>query len=363
MLKAIVAFAGAGAAIYAAHHWDLIDENIAKALGVLAGTGFTLFASNKLYFSGGRCYETGRLDGKLVIVTGANTGIGKETASELARRGANVIMACRNVEKAEEARADIIATYGKGRPTALTKNVLNSKIRAILTPVQPEQLAIEKLDLSSFGSIRSFVQRIRDKKLKIDVLINNAGVMMCPYEKTVDGFEMQVGTNHLGHFLLTELLLPEMNRNSKGTRIILLSSRAHLRAKTSLLPLNVDKANYNRSQCYSRSKLANAMYAQYLSRRLEAEEIQTASVHPGAVATELSRHINFLRIDPAVLFRVFLKSSWEGAQTTLYTVLTPKLNSGAYYADCAVAKTHPLVFDQKAQEELIAASRIAVGLE
>ncbi|KAM7542761.1 hypothetical protein Aperf_G00000008115 [Anoplocephala perfoliata] len=362
MWKEILAFAGVGAAIYGAQRWDLIDENIAKALAALAGTGFTLFASNKLYFSGGRCYETGRLDGKLVIVTGANTGIGKETASELARRGANVIMACRNVEKAEEAKVDIIANYGKGRPGALTKNVLNSKIRAILTPVQPEQLAIEKLDLSSFKSIRAFVQRIRDKGLKIDILINNAGVMMCPYAKTEDGFEMQVGTNHLGHFLLTELLLPEMNRNSKGTRIILVSSVAHLSAR-GLLPLNVDRANYNRLQCYFRSKLANAMYAQYLSRRLESEGIQTASVHPGSVITELSRHISFFRIDPVMLLRPFVKNSWEGVQTTLYTVLTPKLNSGAYYADCAVAKTHPLVFDQKAQEELIAASRKAVGLE
>lgn len=231
MWKGIVALAGAGAALYAAQYCNLIDENISKALAVLAGTGITLFGANKLYFSGGKCYETGRLDGKLVVVTGASAGIGKETVSELARRGAKVIMACRNIEKAEEAKADIIANYGKGMPTALTKHVLNSKIRAILTPVESEQLVIEKLDLASFRSIRAFVQRIRNNGLKIDALINNAGVMACPYEKTEDGIEMQIGTNYLGHFLLTELLLPEMNQNSKASKIIFLSSTLHLYTK------------------------------------------------------------------------------------------------------------------------------------
>ncbi|VUZ54354.1 unnamed protein product [Hymenolepis diminuta] len=185
--------------------------------------------------SAGKCYETGRLDGKLVVITGANSGIGRETAAELARRGATVIMACRDIEKAEAAKADIIADYGTGQPTALTKNVVNSEVGKILSAVKSEQLIIEKLDLSSFKSIREFVQRVRDRGQKIDILINNAGVMFCPYMQTADGFEMQVGTNHLGHFLLTELLLPEMNRSSKRTRVIILSSKAHLQTKVIML--------------------------------------------------------------------------------------------------------------------------------
>ncbi|VUZ41848.1 unnamed protein product, partial [Hymenolepis diminuta] len=166
-------------------------------------------------------------------------------------------------------------------------------------------LIIEKLDLSSFKSIREFVQRVRDRGQKIDILINNAGVMFCPYMQTADGFEMQVGTNHLGHFLLTELLLPEVNAGGKGTRIILLSSVANLHAKDSLLPLNVDEAHYNSLQCYFRSKLANAMYANYLSKKLLPTGIQTASVHPGGVMTEISRHNLLLRVKDGLYF-VFL---------------------------------------------------------
>lgn len=231
MWKEIVALVGAGGALYAAQQSELISEKAAKILAGIGGTTFVIYLANRLYFSGGKCYETERLDGKYVIITGANTGIGKETAAELARRGATVIMACRNTEKAEAAKAEIIADYGIGRPTALTKNILNSKIKKIITPVKSQQLIIEKLDLSSFKSIREFVQRIHDRGQKIDILINNAGVMICPYMKTADGYEMQVGANHLGHFLLTELLLPEMNAGAKGTRIILLSSLANLHAK------------------------------------------------------------------------------------------------------------------------------------
>ncbi|KAM7543034.1 hypothetical protein Aperf_G00000008065 [Anoplocephala perfoliata] len=363
MWRQLVALAGAGAVLYVAQHWNLINEYITKALAVLASTCITLFAANKLYFSGGKCYETGRLDGKLVIVTGANTGIGKETASELARRGAKVIMACRNMEKAESAKADIISSYGEGQPGALTKNIVNDEVKKSLNPVKPEQLIIEQLDLSSFKSIREFVDRIHKKGLKIDILINNAGISSSVLGKTEDGFEMHIGVNHLGPFLLTELLLADMNRSSSGSRIILLSALAHRICMMDLIPLNVSARGHYSFQLYARSKLANSMYAQYLSRKLEADGIQTASVHPGVVRTEISRDDWLIWASINGLLRPFTKTPWEGAQTTLYTALTPQLNSGAYYADCAEAKALPLVFDKTAQEELIAASRKAVGLD
>lgn len=201
-----------------------------KALAVIGGSGAALFGANKYYFSGGKCNETGRLDGKIVIVTGANTGIGKETTAELARRGANVIMACRNIEQAEAAKSDILTLYGKGQPTALTKNV-NAKVKDSITPIEPEQLIIEKLDLCSLKSIREFTDRISKKNLNIDILINNAGIMACPYAETEDGFESQIGTNHLGPFLLTELLLPAIKQAGEGARIIFVSSRAHYGTK------------------------------------------------------------------------------------------------------------------------------------
>ena len=197
----------------------------------VGATGLALFAINKMVLGCGKCYETGRLDGKVAVVTGASAGIGEVTTAELARRGAKVIMACRNIEKAEKAKSAIMSSYGEGSPTALTKNVVNDAVKAILSPVKESQLVVEKLDLGSMKSIRDFAARITEKEPKIDFLINNAGVMACPYAETEDGFEMQMGTNHLGHFLLTELLIPLIKKAGPGARIIILSSVAHEKAK------------------------------------------------------------------------------------------------------------------------------------
>lgn len=180
------------------------------------------------FFTGKSCLELGRLVQKFIIVTGANTGIGKETAAELARRGGTVVMACRNLQKAEDAKKDILEAYGEGKSTALTQNVANEKVKESLSVVKSDQLIIEHLDLSSLKSVREFAEKIHTKGTKIDILINNAGCYYTPYEKTEDGFEMQMGVNHLGPFLLTELLIPDMN---SGSRIIFLTSKMHFYAK------------------------------------------------------------------------------------------------------------------------------------
>ncbi|VDK84417.1 unnamed protein product [Dibothriocephalus latus] len=202
-----------------------------KFAASVAGVGVGLYALNRLYFSGPRCLLPGRLDGRLAIVTGANSGIGRETTAELARRGARVIMACRNQKRAEEAKADILARYGEGSRRALTLNVASSSLKQYLTPVKPEQLIIEELDLASLQSVRDFAARICKADTRIDLLINNAGIMACPYTRTRDGFESQVGTNHLGHFLLTELLMPAIKRAFPDPRIINVSSLAHERVE------------------------------------------------------------------------------------------------------------------------------------
>ncbi|VDD78144.1 unnamed protein product [Mesocestoides corti] len=290
-----------------------------KAFAAFGGACGVLLIANKVYFSGGKCYETGRLDGKLAIVTGANGGIGKETTAELVRRGAIVIMACRNLERAEAAKVDIVQRYGEGQPSALTTNVVNSHM--------------------------------------FDILVNNAGIMACPYGETKDGFEMQMGTNHLGPFLLTELLLPLIKRAGPGSRIIFVSSRS------GLVPLNGEKAAYSRFNSYCRSKLANVMYSSYLAKRLETDGIKTASVHPGVVQTDLFKLPESMKTILRFVTRPFMKTPWEGAQTTLYTILVQNLKSGAYYSDCALSNPSPIVFDEKATECLIAASRKAVGLD
>ena len=178
---------------------------VAKNSVVIASTSGLLFACylfKKLYISGGVCQSQRRLDGKTVIITGANTGIGKETALDLAKRGARVILACRDMNKASDAAKWIRKISGN------------------------EDIIIEELDLASFDSIRLFAETILIHEKRIDIFINNAAVMACPRSLTEDGFELQFGTNHLGHFLLTNLLLDRL-KESAPSRIVIVSALAH----------------------------------------------------------------------------------------------------------------------------------------
>uniref|UniRef100_A0A0V0JAS3 Retinol dehydrogenase 11 n=1 Tax=Schistocephalus solidus TaxID=70667 RepID=A0A0V0JAS3_SCHSO len=233
------------------------------------------------------CLLTGRLDGKLAIVTGANSGIGKETTAELARRGAKVIMACRNKERAEMARKWILDCYTEGQPDVLTRNVPNETVKQCITPVKPGQLVIEELDTASFASIKAFAERVLASEQRIDFLINNAGVMACPYGETADGLELQIGTNHFGHFLLTELLMPAIKRAAPGSRIICVSSVAHKRGRINTSDMNLRDKNYGRWKAYTQSKLANVIHARQLALRHKDEGIVAVSVHPGVVSTDL----------------------------------------------------------------------------
>ncbi|XP_038582229.1 retinol dehydrogenase 12 isoform X2 [Micropterus salmoides] len=188
-----------------------------------------------------------RLDGKTVIITGANTGIGKETARDLARRGARIVMACRDLERAEEARAEILEDTGN------------------------ENVIIRKLDLSDTKSIRAFAELINREEKQVNILINNAGIMMCPYSKTVDGFEMQLGVNHLGHFLLTYLLL-DLIKRSAPARIVVVASVAHTWTGLRLDDINSERS-YDTMKAYGQSKLANVLFARSLAKRLQGETV------------------------------------------------------------------------------------------
>ena len=220
----------------------------------------------KRYFGGGVCTSKARLDGKTVIITGANTGIGKETAIDLARRGARVILACRSVERGEKAAVEVRERSGN------------------------ENAEFRQLDLSSLASVRQFSAKILEEEPRIDILINNAGVMMCPYSKTVDGFEMQFGTNHLGHFLLTNLLLDRIKEAPSG-RIINVSSMAYRFGKINFDDLNSEQS-YGEMRAYYQSKLANVLFTRSLAKHLEGTNVTANCLHPGAVTTELQRHLS-----------------------------------------------------------------------
>ncbi len=240
----------------------------------------------------------------VAIVTGANSGIGYETARVLAVKGASVIMACRSMEKGEEAASMVRLAH-------------------------PEvQIEVMNLDLSDLASVREFAGSFKSKYSSLDILCNNAGVMMIPERiETADGFEMQFGTNHLGHFALTRLLF-DMLRNTPGARIVTVSSIVHRFGNVDFENLNAEKS-YNPSNAYSLSKLANLLFTNEMQRRLEGAGIQmlAAAAHPGWTGTNLQRHAPFFRF----MNRFVSQKPEMGALPTLYAATVPDVKGGDYF--------------------------------
>ncbi|NXG45601.1 RDH12 dehydrogenase, partial [Psilopogon haemacephalus] len=294
--------------------------------------------SCRRYVAGGQCKSTARLEGKVVIVTGANTGIGKETARDLARRG-KVIVACRDVAKAEAAASEIRAETGN------------------------QQVLVKKLDLADTKSIREFAEKFLAEEKELHILINNAGVMLCPYSKTADGFEMHLGVNHLGHFLLTFLLLERL-KQSAPARIVNVSSLAHHGGRIRFHDLQGEKS-YNRGLAYCHSKLANVLFTRELARRLQGKfalncfsfatgtKVTANALHPGSVSSELVRH-SFVMTWLWKIFSFFLKTPWEGAQTSIYCAVAEELESvtGQYFSDCQPAYVSPRARDDETAKKL-----------
>ncbi|KAF4095909.1 retinol dehydrogenase 12 [Onychostoma macrolepis] len=269
-----------------------------------------------------------RLDDKTVIITGANTGIGKETVRDLAKRGARVIMACRDLEKAEAARNELIEDSGN------------------------QNIVANKLDLSDTKSIRAFAELINKEEKQVNILINNAGIMMCPYSKTADGFEMQFGVNHLGHFLLTYLLL-DLLKKSAPSRIINVASVAHTWGSIHLDDINSEKG-YSPRRAYGQSKLANILCTRSLAKRLQGSGVTVYSLHPGVVQSELFRNLSKPVQIAVKVFSPFTKTTVQGAQTTIYCSVEPKLDneSGGYYSDCAPAQCSREALDDEMAQKL-----------
>ncbi|XP_052175909.1 short-chain dehydrogenase TIC 32 B, chloroplastic-like [Diospyros lotus] len=254
------------------------------------------------------------------IVTGGSSGIGLETSRVLALRNANVIIAARNTEAAKEAK------------------------QTILKDNEAARVDIMKLDLGSMKSIRAFVDEFSSLQRPLNILINNAGVMFCPFQLSKDGIETQFATNHLGHFLLTKLLLDKMKDTAKATgiegRIVNLTSVAHQHTYEGGIRFDKinDKDSYSDKKAYGQSKLANILHANELSRRLKEEDanITVNSVHPGLITTNLYRHSGLL----ISLMRAFTILLWknvpQGAATSCYVALHPKVKgvTGKYFLDC-----------------------------
>ena len=267
--------------------------------------------------------------GRLAVVTGANTGLGWATANALAARGASVVLAVRNLDKGKDAATRIVAD----NPGA--------------------DVTIQRLDLSSLDSVREAADELRAGHDKIDMLINNAGVMYTPRSTTADGFELQFGTNHLGHFAFTGLLLDRLLAVA-GSRVVTVSSVGHrIRARINFDDLQSERG-YSRVAAYGQSKLANLMFTYGLQRRLASTGTTTIAVaaHPGGSNTELVRNSPVvLRALNATLGPLIAQSAAMGALPTLRAATDPAVRGGQYYGPDGFRELrgHPTVVESSRQ--------------
>ena len=262
------------------------------------------------------------LSAKTILVTGASTGLGEETSRALASKGARVVMASRDIEKLKGAAARV------GESTGST------------------QLQVLECDLGNFTSIRKAAASALELAPKLDVLINNAGVMACPLMRTSEGHEMQFGTNHLGHFFLTCLLVPALEAAGQA-RIVNLSSGGHKLSAIELDDWNFETGEYDKWQAYGRSKTANVLFAVALDRRLADRNVRAFAVHPGAIHTELGRHLTpedmkyvLEEGGPSKAGPLKLKEIPQGAATSVWAATSPELDGkgGIYLENCSIAK-------------------------
>jgi NAD(P)-dependent dehydrogenase (short-subunit alcohol dehydrogenase family) len=245
--------------------------------------------------------------GRVAVVTGANTGLGYETATALAAKGAHVVLAVRNVEKGKAA-ADLITRANPG-----------------------SNVAVQELDLTSLDSIRSAADQLRAGHESIDLLINNAGVMFTPKSTTKDGFELQFGTNHLGHFALTNLLLDRVLA-APGSRVVTVSSVGHRFARNGIRFDDLQwQREYSRVGAYGQSKLANLMFTYELQRRLQGTNTIAVAAHPGGSRTELTRNLPPLVAALTRPLERFMQGADMGALPTLRAATDPGVLGGQYY--------------------------------
>jgi retinol dehydrogenase-14 len=269
---------------------------------------------------------------RICIVTGGNTGIGKATVAGLAQLGATVVIACRDADKGKAAKIEIAANTGS------------------------KDLHVMQLDLASLESVRAFAAAFAANFSRLDVLVANAGVMTRKRELTADGFEMNFGVNHVGHFLLTELLLPLL-KASAPSRIVVVSSNMHPGGRINFDDLAMEKSW---SGSYPRSKLANMLFVRALSRRLDGTRVVVNGLHPGVISTELARDY------PApirLIAKWFFKSPMQGARTSLYLATAPEAEgiSGRYFADGKETKPGGAALDDVLAERLWTATERLVA--
>ncbi|MEU4802559.1 oxidoreductase [Actinosynnema sp. NPDC023587] len=276
--------------------------------------------------------------GRTALVTGANSGLGLRTAEVLSAKGARVLMTCRSPERGQRALEQVLATGGAAELVAL--------------------------DLADLMSVRDAAAEVRDRTDRLDVLINNAGVMACPLERTADGFERQFGTNHLGHAALTWRLVPLL-RATPGARVVTVSSLAHQQGAVDLADPNYEVRRYSAWGAYAQSKLANLLFAGELDRRCRraGADVTSVAAHPGLTVTELSSTMARAQRNPllalgAKITGLFSQNVAMGALPQLCAATAPDVEGGGYYGPDGFRGTrgHPAraISTAAARDELVA---------
>jgi len=248
------------------------------------------------------------LDGRVAIVTGANSGLGLATARTLASKNARVVLACRDGERARQAAA------------------------AIRRELPCADVATMELDLADLDAVRAFAGAFGERFDRLDLLINNAGVMMPPKSRTAQGFELQLGVNHLGHSDLTSLLMGRL-AETPGARVVTVASQAHRQGHIDFDDLDWEERPYDRSASYAQSKLANLLFTRELARRVAAAglDVKAVAAHPGWTETDLSRHFRLGRAIGRVLNPLIAMQPRQGALPTLRAAVDPGASSGDYF--------------------------------
>lgn len=312
------------------------DTNkMSRRFFILSGLGLGIVGL-KHYVAGGQNTYTPKVHGKIYIVTGGTSGIGKETVKELMRLDGTVIVTGRDLEKATNMINDSIVDH-------------KSKNRAM------PQFHFEQVDFSDLEDVRKFARKFSLTYNRLDGLVNNAGQYNSKVKYSKQGVEMTMAVNHLAPAYLTHLLLPMLEKTDES-RVINVSSMAHALKQPDVADFFLQRYHadkYDAFACYAQSKLANVLFTKGLKNYLEKKQstVKTASLHPGAVATELFRDIPYIGPYVTKIFYPFMwlamKTEKEGSQTTLTTLLIPhhQLRNGAYYKDCQVAEVAPFASD------------------
>lgn len=283
--------------------------------------------------------KEGNMEGKVCLVTGATSGIGLETARALARQGATVVLSGRDQGRGEAALAEVRRT------------VPDAKLDLMLA------------ELSSLASVRQLARDFQLKYSRLDVLLNNAGIVNDRRQLSPDGFEMTIATNHLAHFLLTNLLL-DLLKSSGASRVVNVSSEGHRFGSLDFLDDLQSEHDYSGMKVYGRSKLANILFTRELARRLTGTKVTTNSLHPGVVNTRFGTNTQGLFKQLLKLGIPFASSAEKGARTSVYLASSPEVEgvSGKYFIKCKVAKESKVAQDPSAAETLWRKSAELTGL-